>query len=41
MYKSFYKSGITDVDFQDELLEDILSEILELKVKDDYFLKGG
>jgi len=40
MYKSFYKSGITDVDFQDELLEDILSEILELKVKDDYFLKS-
>jgi hypothetical protein len=39
MYEMFYKKGIADIDFKNEKLDTILKEILELKIKKDYFLK--
>jgi len=39
MYTNFYKKGIVDIDFHNKKIDLILKDILDLKVKKDYFLK--
>lgn len=39
MHEYFYRKGIVDIDFKNEKIDNILKELLSMKVKKDYFLK--